>query len=115
MFMPAEPKLLDYAYRVKQDVPFEADVVKFEKMKACVENAVGGETSDTVILTKEPNISSKEKLKLSGFDTVIGHHSFDEASATVEEHFLTSSYEKVVNIFGRFQQEAIALGLSELR
>ncbi|UUO22037.1 DEAD/DEAH box helicase [Colwellia sp. M166] len=115
MYMPAEPKLLEYAYRVKQDVPFEADVVKFEKMKACVEDAVGGETSDTVIFDKEPNVSSKEKLKLSGFDTVIGHHSFDGASATVEEHFLASSYEKVVNIFGRFQQEAIALGLSELR
>ena len=33
MYMPAEPKLLKYAYRVKEDVPFEADVVKFEKMK----------------------------------------------------------------------------------
>ena len=33
MYMPAEPKLLEYANRVKQDVPFEADIVKFEKMK----------------------------------------------------------------------------------
>jgi hypothetical protein len=27
---------------------------------------------------------------------------------------MTSSYEKVINVFGRFKQESIALGLSEL-
>ncbi len=32
-----------------------------------------------------------------------------------EEHFLTGAYERIINISGRFQQEAIALGLSELR
>jgi hypothetical protein len=115
MYMPAEPKLLEYAYRVKEDVPFEADVVKFEKMNASVENDVDGEVSGTVIFDKASNVSSKEKLKLSGFDTVIDHQAFEEASDIVEEHFLTSSYDKVVNIFGRFQQESIALGLSELR
>ena len=40
LYMPAEPKLLAYAYRVKQDVPFEADVVKFEKMKGGVLDGV---------------------------------------------------------------------------
>ena len=115
MYMPAEPKLLEYAYRVKQDVPFEADVVKFEKMEASVESDVSGEISGSVIFGKASNVSSKEKLKLSGFDTVIEHQAFEETGDIVEEHFLTSSYEKVVNIFGRFQQESIALGLSELR
>jgi hypothetical protein len=115
MFMPAEPKLLEYAYRVKQDVPFEADVVKFEKMNANGEYDVDAEISDTVIFDKASNVNSKAKLKLSGFDTVIDNNAFEETSDIVDEHFLTSSYEKVVNIFGRFQQEAIALGLSELR
>jgi hypothetical protein len=115
MYMPAEPKLLEYAYRVKQDVPFEADVVKFEKMKTSVKDDENVETSDTVIFGKVSNVSSKEKLKLSGFDTVVDHQAFEETSEIVEEHFLTSSYERVVNIFGRFQQESIALGLSELR
>jgi len=115
MYMPAESKLLEYAYRVKQDVPFEADVVKFEKMKSSVEDDVDGKTSDTVVFDKVLNVSSKAKLKLSGFDTVGEHQAIEEASDIVEEHFLTSSYEKVVNIFGRFQQESIALGLSELR
>tara|TARA_B110000467_G_C18294209_1_gene466813 strand:- start:143 stop:1576 length:1434 start_codon:yes stop_codon:yes gene_type:complete len=115
LYMPAEPKLLEYAYRVKQDVPFEADVVKFEKMNANVEDNVSGDILDTVIFDKALNISSKAKFKLSGFDTVIDHQAFEETSGIIEENFLTSSYEKVVNIFGRFQQESIALGLSELR
>mgnify|MGYP003624701332 FL=1 len=115
MYMPAEPKLLEYACRVKQDVPFEADVVKFEKMKANVENDVDGDISGSVIFGKASGVSSKAELELGGFDTVIDHQTFEETSNIVEEHFLTSSYEKVINIFGQFQQEAIALGLSELR
>ena len=115
MYMPAEPKLLEYAYRVKQDVPFEADVVKFEKMKSSADNDDGSEFSDQVTFDKMKKASSKTELVLSVFDKVINHQAFDETSRTVEEHFLTNSYEKVVNIYGRFKQESIALGLSELR
>jgi len=39
----------------------------------------------------------------------------DGTSETIEEHFLATSYDKFANIFGRFSQESIALGLSELR
>lgn len=34
LYMPAEPKLQEYAYRVRHDVPVEADVVKFETMQS---------------------------------------------------------------------------------
>ncbi len=115
MYMPAEPKLLEYAYRVKQDVPFEADVVKFEKMKAVALDKT--EDKDVALLTFDNTKTSppKRALKLSEFISVIDHEVFDELSETADEHFLTSSYEKVVNIFGQFKQESIALGLSELR
>jgi superfamily II DNA or RNA helicase len=115
LYMPAEPKLLEYAYRVKQDVPFEADVVKFEKMKNCIEEGIDDETSVTVTFDKIKTSHPKIELKLNDFDSVIEPSTFDDASKVADEHFLTNSYEKVVNIFGRFQQEAIALGLSELR
>jgi superfamily II DNA or RNA helicase len=115
MYMPAEPKLLEYAYRVKQDVPFEADIVKFEKMKARIEDNIDGDAIDEVTFDKIRKISPKAKLELSRFDTVMDHPGSDGTSETTEEHFLTKSYENVVNIFGRFKQEAIALGLSELR
>ena len=115
MYMPAEPKLLEYAYRVKQDVPFEADVVKFEKMNNQVEDNTDDVASDVVTFDKTIKITAKPELEFSGFDNLSESHVFEETNEVVEEHFLTSSYEKVVNIFGRFQQEVIALGLSELR
>ena len=115
MYMPAEPKLLEYAYRVKQDVPFEADVVKFEKMTNHVEKDTDDSASDVVTFDKTIKINSKPELKFNDFDNLSEPPVFEETNDVVEEHFLTSSYEKVVNIFGRFQQEAIDLGLSELR
>ena len=114
LYMPAEPKLLEYAYRVKQDVPFEADVVKFEKMKADAEMNIDDELSDTVTLDNTHNSSPKIELKLNEIEHVNERIDFDKDFNAVDKHYLTSSYEKVVNVFGRFQQEAIALGLSEL-
>ncbi|MDO6486262.1 DEAD/DEAH box helicase family protein [Colwellia sp. 6_MG-2023] len=115
MYMPAEPKLLEYAYRVKQDVPFEADVVKFEKITNPIEEDIDDEVSGTVTFDNKKTPLPKVELKINGFESVIDHSDSDESTAAVDDHFLTSSYEKVVNIFGRFQQESIALGLSELR
>ncbi|ASP46914.1 DEAD/DEAH box helicase family protein [Colwellia sp. 6M3] len=103
MYMPAEPKLLEYAYRVKQDVPFEADVVKFEKMKAVLQEDIEGKDLSAVTFDKKRASPPKLEVALNGFDDV------------VEKHFLTNAYERVINISGRFQQESIALGLSELR
>jgi hypothetical protein len=115
MYMPAEPKLLEYAYRVKQDVPFEADVVKFENMKAVVEEDIEGKDLSTVTFDKKRATPLMVEVDLNGFDDAVEQPAVYEANEVVEEHFLTSAYERVINISGRFQQEAIALGLSELR
>ena len=115
MYMPAEPKLLEYAYRVKQDVPFEADVVKFEKMKTVVQEDIEGKDLSAVTFDKKRTMTPKVEVNLNGFGNNIKHQELDEASTRADVHYLTASYEKVVNIFGRFKQEAIALGLSELR
>ena len=115
LYMPAEPKLLEYAYRVKQDVPFEADVVKFEKMKTDVQEDIESKDLSTVSFDKKRTMTPKVEVDLNGFDDFVEQPSFFEVNEAVEEHFLTSAYERVVNISGRFQQEAIALGLSELR
>jgi superfamily II DNA or RNA helicase len=115
MYMPAEPKLLEYAYRVKQDVPFEADVVKFEKMKTVAQDEIDDKDVGLLTFDNTKKITSKVDLKFSQFINVMDHEICDEISETDDAHFLTSSYEKVVNIFGQFKQESIALGLSELR
>jgi superfamily II DNA or RNA helicase len=108
-YMPAEPKLLEYAYRVKQDVPFEADVVKFEKMKAEVKE------SSNITFGKKKTLTPLVELDFNGFDDVFESPEVIAECTVNDEHYLSSSYEKVVNIFGRFQQEAIALGFNELR
>jgi superfamily II DNA or RNA helicase len=114
LYMPAEPKLLEYAYRVKQDVPFEADVVKFEKMKGDVQEDLGEKDLSDVTFDNKKVSPPIVEVDLSGFDDV-EQPEYYGTSKEIEEHFLTSAYERVVNISGRFQQEAIALGLSELR
>jgi superfamily II DNA or RNA helicase len=114
MYMPAEPKLLEYAYRVKQDVPFEADVVKFEKMKPETLDQLGNNKKNVITFDKIKPTSPNFELSLDDFDNKISFEN-DAEMNTVDEHYLSTSYEKVVNIFGRFKQESIALGLSELR
>jgi superfamily II DNA or RNA helicase len=115
MYMPAEPKLLEYAYRVKQDVPFEADVVKFEKMKTVAQEDIDDKDVGLLTFDNTRKSTSTLDLKFSKFINVMDHEICGEVSETDDDHFLTSSYEKVVNIFGQFEQESIALGLSELR
>ncbi|PCC14225.1 MULTISPECIES: hypothetical protein [unclassified Pseudoalteromonas] len=111
IYMPAEPKLVEYAYRVKQDVPFEADIVKFDTIKPEVDTGINAE--EVTILSGDTNLSPfKYELQLRDIDTE--KTDFEQAS-DVSEKCLISSYEQTVNIFGRFKQEAIALGLSELR
>ncbi|MDD8060376.1 MULTISPECIES: DEAD/DEAH box helicase [Shewanella] len=103
LYMPAEPKLLEYAYRVRHDVPVEADVVKFETMQSLL---VGDETisQNKTISLKGPSIDlSGNEIKLNDFN--------ENIDSLFDEDFLSTSYDQVMNIFGRFKQETIGLGL----
>lgn len=112
MYMPAEPKLLEYAYRVRQDLPFEADIVKFDIMKPEVDTGINTEVV-TVLKSGDTNLSpSQSELQLRDIDSEKADF---KQTSDVPENCLTSSYEQMINIFGRFKQETIALGLSELR
>lgn len=115
MYMLAEPKLLKYAYRVKQDVPFEADVVKFEKMKAEIDDDSVKDEKSNIIFDKKISIDQRGGIELSRFECSVTSDVIGVIGEITDEHYLTTSYDKVVNIFGQFKQEAIALGLSELR
>lgn len=109
MYMPAEPKLLEYAYRIRQDVPLEADIVKLDTMKPEVDTCINAEM--VTILSGDTNLSSfNDEIQLRDTEKTDFVQGGD-----VYEKCLTSSYEQGVNIFGRFKQEAIALGLSELK
>jgi superfamily II DNA or RNA helicase len=114
MYMPAQPKLLEYAYRVKQDVPFEADVVKFEKMKSETPDQIDNNKKNVITFDKIKLTSPNLQLNSNDFENKISFKNDTEMN-TVDKHYLSASYEKVVNIFGQFKQESIALGLSKLR
>jgi superfamily II DNA or RNA helicase len=115
LYMPAEPKLLEYAYRVKQDVPFEADIVKFEKMKAELDDDSVKDDKSNITFDKTRSFDPKIGIELGSFEDIVTSDLIEEVSEIADEHYLTVSYDKVINIFGQFKQEAIALGLSELR
>lgn len=114
MYMPAEPKLLEYAYRVKEDVPFEADVVKLDIAGAATNNDVNGEI---ITITSNDNslLPSTTVVEVEEFVSAHSSNGHQQSNTLPDESFLTKSYEQMINVFGRFKQEAIALGLSDLK
>ncbi|KKL25418.1 hypothetical protein LCGC14_2405530, partial [marine sediment metagenome] len=104
LFMPAEPKLIEYALRVANDVPNEADVVKFEKM-SCHFKANNNSAEKTKTKAK---LKPKQELGISDFsDTNILQHDINDNSC-----LLTATYEGMIGIFGRFKEEALELELT---
>ncbi len=122
LYMPAEPKLLEYAYRVKYDIPFEADVVKFETMKSSDE--LNEKKSSLPVSFDTPTSKSVDiDFQLDETFSELTESLHDLYSETVYEdilhrksgHQLSAAYDSGINIFGRFKLEAIALGLTDLR
>ena len=114
MYMPAEPKLLEYAYRVKEDVPFEADVVKLDTVGADTNNDVNGEV--ITIISNDSNLNpSTAVVEVEEFVSAHSGNRHQQPNILPDESFLIKSYEQMINVFGRFKQEAIALGLSDLK
>ncbi|NMP04848.1 DEAD/DEAH box helicase family protein [Pseudoalteromonas arctica] len=114
MYMPAEPKLLEYAYRVNQDVPFEADVVKFKKIESITDKCIESKNLREVTFNKKQKKPFNVQFNFNNFAAVYEQSTIRNRAETAEEHFLTSSYKRIINISSHFHQEAITLGLSEL-
>jgi len=106
LFMPAEPKLVEFAYRIGQDVPSEADIVKFETISShfkATQKALTDEGEEK--LSTENNAPVNSTLVIDICD-----NSFETSEATTKSP-LTEAYEKTVNIFGRFKQESLAIDI----
>jgi superfamily II DNA or RNA helicase len=110
LFMPAEPKLIDYAYRVVEDIPAEADVVTFGKMSAEFTAKVMAD-SEPESTNLETSASNQHHLGLDSFDS--GNQPLKENPS--EKSLLSTSYEKMFDIYGRFHQETLELRLTPLR
>jgi superfamily II DNA or RNA helicase len=110
LYMPAEPKLVEYAYRVVEDIPTDADVVTFEKMSAKLKADVqtGNDAEVTKTEAKEPNELHLDLEIFKGVEQPL-------KEKLSEKSLLSDSYEKMMDIYGRFQQETLELGLTLLK
>lgn len=92
LFMPAETRLVEYAYRISEDLPSQANVVSFET----IENS-----------TFEPSIKDNINSPLDAAD----EGNIDDLLLSINGNFtnsvLTDSYEAMTNTFGRYHQEII--------
>jgi hypothetical protein len=108
--MPAEPKLVEYEYRVAEDILEEADVVTFGKMSTKFKAKIMTD-NDTESTNQKTSEHDGHQLGLGSFDSS-EQHLEDKLS---EKSLLSSSYEKMINIYGRFQQETLELRLTPLK
>lgn len=110
LFMPAEPKLVEYAYRVAQDIPDELTKVKFAKM-------------DEEIITESPTLGESAEIIDSDCQAIIN---VDKPIITIEEatiHFdgesaphielpeseITIATNKIMGIFGQFSHKELEI------
>tara|TARA_R110001583_G_scaffold1612_4_gene12705 strand:+ start:2539 stop:3960 length:1422 start_codon:yes stop_codon:yes gene_type:complete len=105
MFMPAEPKLVEFANRVGLDVPAEVSIVKFEKMHVSLEGELLDDKCNELLL--ERNIEEHVASIEIGDSAVLVESTQDNGN----KNPLTQSYDKMMGIFGRFKQETIELNL----
>ena len=109
LYMPAEPNLVEYAYRLAQEVPSEANVVNFEKMGANFK-AKSKYVSETLREVKnktetetETETETAEYLR----NRSISISFCKENEKNNECNLLATTYDKMINIFGRFEQEIL--------
>lgn len=106
LYMLAEPKLVEYAYRVSQDIPEDVDIVQFEKFDMDFTKDSKSKSSSNITLQKSDDI----QLEITSFDS-----SNDNYADIVEiKNPLTESYERMVNIFGRYKEESLKLNIFTL-
>jgi superfamily II DNA or RNA helicase len=92
LYMPAEPKLVEYAYRISEDIPNQANIVSFENI------------NDS---TFEPD----DKTQVNSLLDAADEDNIDDLILSINGNFtnsiLTESYESKTDLFGRFHQEII--------
>jgi superfamily II DNA or RNA helicase len=106
LFMPAEKTLIEYAYRVAEDIPQENATVRFETANTGIHINEFDETfSDTPdnqrLLSYQTNIDESYDFQIK------------ESSPPLNQlSLLTQSYEATLNVFGQFHQDILALNVS---
>lgn len=118
LYMPAEPKLIEYAFRVAQDIPAEANIVKFEKVSANFKAKQRHENTDEEVAKEAGKYLPNEGVNKE--EQTLDFGDFKQRieplpPSTKKSSQLTITYEGMMNIFGKFKQETLELGLTPLK
>lgn len=106
LFMPAEKTLIEYAYRVAEDIPEENAVVRFEKIETGVRVDEFGDKYST---DSTKGSDDGYQLNISeSFDSQSTEASLNQTQPSL----LTQTYEATLNVFGRFRQDILAVNVS---
>jgi superfamily II DNA or RNA helicase len=92
LFMPAEPKLIEYAYRISEDIPNQANIVSFENINNSTFEPADKTQVNSLLDTADEDYIEDLILSINGSFT---------------NSILTESYEGKTDLFGRFHQEII--------
>jgi len=107
-YMPAELTLTQYARRLAEDIP-TIDIIKFERMTSQATNTPD-ETSPS-----SASMASDVVVNLTiGTDIYSPSSEPAVASNSSLPSSLAQSYESTINMFGRFKQEVLTLGILRL-
>ncbi|WP_081990984.1 DEAD/DEAH box helicase [Pseudoalteromonas piratica] len=109
-FMPAEPKLVEYAYRVSQDIPENLEKVKFTQMdKEIITKANVLSESDEVINSDCNTLISATKQTISIGDTTFNVDERLTSSNDIPSIELDISIDKIMRIFGQFNHKELEI------
>lgn len=106
LFMPAEPTLIEYAYRVAEDIPEETATVRFENSS----------TGICINELDEAPLDTANKQDALDYEIYIGERfeaqNIENLPTQHQPSLLTQTYEATLNVFGQFHQDILALNVS---
>jgi len=106
LFMPAEKTLIEYAYRVAEDIPHDNSVVRLEHSDShiCIDDV---DITQGAIPDKTNNSDYQIDINESYTDQHIEGTTYQN-----QQSLLTQTYEATLNVFGQFQQDILSLNAS---
>ncbi|MEZ9235559.1 MULTISPECIES: DEAD/DEAH box helicase [unclassified Shewanella] len=110
LFMPAEPNLVEYAYRVAQDIPDELTKVRFAQMdEEIIAEAPALDEGDDIDDSDSHAIISANKPTISIGDTTINLDERLTSFNDMPSSELDISIDKIIGIFGQFNHKELEI------